>query len=62
MRAACLRIGALVNQTELARDVGIAQPQVHRFLNLLEASHQAVRLAPYAVNRTRRLIKSPKLY
>ena len=28
----------------------------------MEASYQAVRLAPYAVNRTLRLIKSPKLY
>lgn len=62
MRAACLRIGNLVNQTELGRDVGIAQPQVHRFLNLMEASYQAVRLNAYAVNRTRRLIKAPKLY
>jgi predicted AAA+ superfamily ATPase len=62
MRAACLRIGNLINQTELGRDVGIAQPQVHRFLNLMEASYQAVRLSPYAVNRTRRLIKAPKLY
>jgi uncharacterized protein len=61
-RAACLRIGNLVNQTELGRDVGIAQPQVHRFINLMEASYQAVRLSSYAVNRTRRLIKSPKLY
>jgi uncharacterized protein len=62
MRAACLRIGNLVNQTELGRDVGIAQPQVHRFLNLMDASYQAVRLLAYGVNRTRRLIKSPKLY
>jgi hypothetical protein len=62
MRAACLRIGALLNQTELGRDVGIAQPQVHRFLNLMEASYQAIRLPAYAVNRTRRLIKVPRLY
>ena len=62
MRAACLRIGNIINQTELGRDVGIAQPQVHRFLNLMETSYQAVRLSPYAVNRTRRLIKAPKLY
>jgi uncharacterized protein len=62
MRAACLRLGSLVNQTELGRDVGIVQPQVHRFLNLLEASYQAVRLSAYSVNRTRRLIKAPKLY
>jgi len=62
MRAACLRIGSLVNQAEIGRDVGLAQPQVHRFLNLMEASYQAVRLPAYGVNRTRRLIKSPKLY
>ena len=62
MRAAALRIGNIVNQTELGRDVGIAQTQVHRFLNLMETSYQAVRLSAYAVNRTHRLIKAPKLY
>lgn len=62
MRAACLRIGGLLNQTELGRDVGISQPQVHRFMSLMETSYQAVRLPAYSVNRTRRLIKAPKLY
>lgn len=62
MRAACLRIGGLINQTELGRDVSISQPQVHRFLNLMETSFQVVRVPAYAVNRTKRLIKSPKLY
>ncbi|OGA43890.1 MAG: ATPase [Betaproteobacteria bacterium RIFCSPLOWO2_12_FULL_62_13] len=62
MRAACLRIGNLLNQTELGRDVGISQVQVHRFMNLMEASYQAIRLPAYSVNRTRRLIKAPKLY
>ncbi len=62
MRAACLRLGSLMNQAELARDVGIVQPQVHRFLNLMKASYQLVRLAPFSVNRTKRLIKAPKLY
>ena len=62
MRAACLRLGQLVNQTELARDCGLPQPTVHRWLNLLETSYLALRLPAYAVNRTKRLIKSPKLY
>jgi hypothetical protein len=62
MRAACLRLGALVNQTELARDVGLSQPTVHRHLDLLEVSYQLVRLPAFAVNRTKRLIKTPKLY
>jgi predicted AAA+ superfamily ATPase len=62
MRAACLRLGQLLNQTELARDCGLPQPTVHRWLNLLETSYLALRLPAYAVNRTKRLIKSPKLY
>jgi predicted AAA+ superfamily ATPase len=62
MRAACLRIGGLVNQTELGRDVGLPQPTVHRHLSLLETSYQLVRVPPFAVNRTQRLIKAPKLY
>ncbi len=62
MRAASLRLGQLLNQTELGRDVALSQPTVHRWLNLLETSYLAVRLPAYAVNRTKRLIKSPKLY
>jgi predicted AAA+ superfamily ATPase len=62
MRAACLRLGQLVNQTELGRDAALPQPTVHRWLNLLETSYLMVRLPAYAVNRTKRLIKSPKLY
>jgi uncharacterized protein len=62
MRAACLRIGNLVNQTELGRDVGVPQPTVSRHLDLLEVSYLLVRLPAFAVNRTSRLIKAPKLY
>lgn len=62
MRATCLRLGQLMNQTELGRDVGLTQPTVHRWLNLLETSYMLVRLPAYAVNRTKRLIKSPKAY
>ena len=62
MQAACLRVGQLLNQTELGRDVGLPQPTVHRWLNLLETSYQLVRLPAYAVNRTKRLIKSPKVF
>ena len=62
MQAAALRLGQLVNQTDLGRDVGLPQPTVRRYLNLLETSHLLVRVPAYAVNRTRRLIKAPKLY
>jgi predicted AAA+ superfamily ATPase len=62
MRAACLRRGQMLNQTELGRDVALPQPTVHRYLNLLETSYQLVRVPAYAVNRTKRLIKTPKIY
>ena len=62
MRAACHRLGQMVNQTELGRDVALPQPTVHRYLNLLETSYQLVRVPAFAVNRTKRLIKTPKLY
>ena len=62
MVAVCLRLGNLVNQTELGRDTGLAQPTVRRYLNLLETSYQMVRIPAFAVNRTKRLIKTPKVY
>jgi uncharacterized protein len=62
MRTACLRMGQLLNQTELGRDAALPQPTVHRWLNLLETSYLLVRLPAYAVNRTKRLIKAPKIY
>jgi predicted AAA+ superfamily ATPase len=62
MRAASLRVGQLLNQTELGRDVALPQPTVHRWLNLLETSYQLVRLPAYSRNRTTRLIKAPKIY
>ena len=53
MRAACLRLGAMVNQTELGRDTRIPRATAQRYLNLLETSFQVVRLEPYSVNRTK---------
>ncbi|MQA90160.1 MAG: AAA family ATPase [Gemmatimonas sp.] len=62
MLAAALRVGTVLNQAELARDVAVPRPTAHRWLNLLEASFQILRIPAYSVNRTKRLIKSPKLY
>jgi predicted AAA+ superfamily ATPase len=62
MRAAALRIGSVLNQADLARDVALSRPTAHRWLNLLETSYQLVPVPAYTVNRTKRLVKSPKLY
>ena len=62
MRAACLRLGGVLNQAELARDVGLPGTSAQRYLALMETSFQFVRIEAFAVNRTKRLTKSPKLY
>ncbi len=62
MRTAAARLGGLVNQTEIGRDAALPQQTVGRYLNLLEVSCLLVRLPAYAVNRTKRIIKAPKLY
>lgn len=61
MGTLALRCGQILNQTEVARDTGISQPTVHRYLNLLETTCLVERLPAFALNRTKRLIKSPKV-
>jgi predicted AAA+ superfamily ATPase len=62
MGLAALRLGQILNQSELGRDAALSQPTVHRYLNLLETSYQIVRVPAFAKSRTKRLIKSPKVY
>jgi predicted AAA+ superfamily ATPase len=62
MRMAALRIGQILNQTDLAKDAGLSQPTAHRYLNVLETSYQLFRIPAFARNRTKRLVKSPKLF
>lgn len=62
MQLAALRSAQLINQSELARDSGLTQPTVHRYLNLLKTSYLFERLPSYASSRTSRLLKSPKAF
>ncbi len=62
MGLACQRVGQVLNQSELARDAGLAQATAHRYLNLLETTFQISRVTAYSVSRTKRLVKSPKLF
>jgi hypothetical protein len=62
MALAALRTGQLVNQTEIARDSGVSQPTVHRYLNLLEISMLLDRVPAFTSSKTTRLLKSPKFY
>lgn len=56
------RIGQLVNLSSLAADAGITRITAESWLSVLEASHLVFQVRPWSTNRSKRLIKSPKLY
>ena len=62
LRACALRSANLLNKADLARDIGIAPSTANQWLSMLEASGQAVLLEPWFSNRTKSIVKSPKLY
>ena len=62
LRACALRSANLLNKAELARDVGITPSTANHWLSVLEASGQIVLLEPWFSNRTKSIVKSPKLY
>jgi uncharacterized protein len=62
LRACALRSANLLNKADLARDVGIAPSTANQWLSMLEASGQVVLLEPWFSNRTKSIVKSPKLY
>src|ERR1022692_4150958 len=62
LRACSLRSANLLNKADLARDIGIAPSTANQWLSMLEASGQAVLLEPWFSNRTKSIVKSPKLY
>ncbi|MBW2528200.1 MAG: ATP-binding protein, partial [Deltaproteobacteria bacterium] len=62
VRACALRSGGLLNKAELGRDVGVSGPTSAQWLSMLEVSGQISLLEPWFSNRTKSLIKTPKLY
>jgi predicted AAA+ superfamily ATPase len=62
LRACALRSSNLLNKADLARDIGIAPSTANHWLSVLEASGQIVLLEPWFSNRTKSIVKSPKLY
>jgi uncharacterized protein len=62
LRACALRSAQMLNKAELARDVGISPSTAGAWLSVLEASNQIFLLEPWFANKTKTLVKSPKLY
>jgi predicted AAA+ superfamily ATPase len=62
MALLALRTGQLLNQSGVARDAGLSQPTIHRYVNLLEATHLFERVPAYRGSHTTRLLKSPRIF
>jgi len=56
-----IRTGNILNQTEIARDTGVSQPTVYRYIKLLEVLNMMKRIPAYFQSRTKRVTKSPKV-
>ena len=62
VKLCALRTGQIVNYDDLARDSSVSAGTAKSWLSLLEDGFLIRLLPPYFTNRTRRMIKSPKLY
>ena len=60
--ALAARTGALINFSDLARDLGVTSKTVKAWISVLEASGQVVTLRPYHANLGKRLVKRPKVF
>lgn len=54
--------GQLLNMSALSSSLGVTQPTVSKYLDLLEGGFLIHRLEPYYVNLGKRLVKTPKIY
>ncbi len=62
VKVCALRTGQIINLSDLGRDAGVSSATVRDWLSLLEDGFLIKLVHPYYSNRTRRMIKSPKLY
>ncbi|MEN8251334.1 MAG: ATP-binding protein [Bacteroidota bacterium] len=57
-----IRVGQLLNYSEISKEVGVAVNTIKAWVNALEVSGLVILLPPYYNNLGKRIIKAPKLY
>ena len=62
LRIVSLRIGQLVNYTQIANDVGVSNNTIKNWISALETSGIIFLLPPFFANIGKRMVKAPKLY
>lgn len=56
------RTGQQLNYRDIARDTGISEPTVKKWLSVLVATGLVYLLRPYSTNVEKRVVKTPKVY
>lgn len=56
------RVGCEFNAKTISNELGVSQPTVQEWMNILEATYVAYRLQPFYRNIGKRLVKTPKVY
>jgi predicted AAA+ superfamily ATPase len=56
------RCAQQLNMSSLSRELGITVPTIRQWLSVLEASYIVFLLPPYAENRGKQVVKSPKVF
>ena len=56
------RTGQLLNLASVARDIGVSEPTVKKWVSVLEASNIIYLLKPFSLNAATRVVKTPKIY
>ena len=56
------RTGQMLNYREVSKEIGVSEPGIKSWFNVLQATGLIKLIRPYFNNRTRRLLKTPKLY
>ena len=54
--------GQILNVNMLSQSLGVSNPTVNKYLDLIEGGYLIRRLQPYYVNLGKRLVKAPKIY
>ena len=62
IRAAACRAGQMLNNHDIAQDVGVSDDTARRWLQVLEKSEVIFYLRPYSNNLLKRTVKTPKMY
>ena len=62
MQCLSLRTGGILNQADVAKDCSLSHATTHRYIKLLEVSNIISRVPTYYASRSKRLVKSPKVF